>query len=262
MIPLRDSVRLTRWPLVTIALVGANVIAYLLAIRHGGSIVDGPSSATIVAYGAIPYEFAHLGSHCALGAAGFSQAVLCSGQRGVTGTVAPQPASWQTAFTSMFMHKNVLAIVIAMAFLAVFGATLEDMLGRLRFLALYILGGLVALAVTVAVNPGSVTPTLGASGAVAAVLGGYILLHPRAGVLTLAPLRKRELPAWAALLLWVTLEVVLGVAHVIAPDGSSAGVVASAQIGGFAFGLLTVRAFARRQTLSGPPRAAHGAASE
>ena len=238
MIPLRDSVRLTRWPLVTIALVGANVIAYLLAIRHGGSIVDGPSSATIVAYGAIPYEFAHLGSHCALGAAGFSQAVLCSGQRGVTGTVAPQPASWQTAFTSMFMHKNVLAIVIAMAFLAVFGATLEDTIGRLRFLVFYFLGGLAALALTVA------------------VLGGYILLHPRAGVLTLAPLRKRELPAWAALLLWVTLEVVLGVAHVIAPDGSSAGVVASAQIGGFAFGLLTVRAFARRQTLSGPPRAA------
>jgi membrane associated rhomboid family serine protease len=256
--PLRDSVRLTRRPLVTLALVAANVIAYLLAIRHGGSVVDGPSSETVVAYGAIPYEFAHLGSHCALGAAGFSQSVLCSGQAGVTGTVAPQPATWQTAVSSMFLNKNALAILLAMAFLAVFGATLEDNIGRLRFLALYLLGGLAALAVAIAANPGSVTPALGAAGAVAAVLGGYVVLQPRAGVLmTSAPLlRRRELPAWGALLLWLALELVLGVAHVITPAGSPAGVVYAMQFGGLAFGLLTVRAFARGQTL-GPPRAAH-----
>lgn len=261
MIPLRDSVRLTRWPLVTIALVGANVIAYLLAIRHGGSIVDGPSSATIVAYGAIPYEFAHLGSHCALGAAGFSQAVLCSGQRGVTGTVAPQPASWQTAFTSMFMHKNVLAIVIAMAFLAVFGATLEDTIGRLRFLVFYFLGGLAALALTVAVSPDSAVPTLGASGAIAAVLGGYILLYPRARILTLVLLilffTIIELPAWVMLGLWLIFDAVLGALHVITPFGGGAGVAYYAHIGGFAFGLLAVRAFAHgRADRYGPLRTA------
>jgi membrane associated rhomboid family serine protease len=258
--PLRDSVRLARRPLVTIALLAANVIAYLLAIRHGGSIIDGPSSGTLVAYGAIPYEFAHLGSHCALGAAGFSQSVLCSGQAGVTGTVAPQPATWQTAFSSIFINKNVLAILLAMAFLAVFGATLEDSIGRLRFLALYILGGLAALAVAVAANPGSVTPSLGASGAVAAVLGAYVVLYPRAGVRTTSVplLRRRELPAWGALLAWLALELVLGVAHVITPAGGPAGVVYSTQLGGLAFGLLTVRAFARGQTL-GPPRAAHSA---
>jgi membrane associated rhomboid family serine protease len=261
LIALRDSVRLTRWPLVTIALISANVIVYVLAINHGGSIIDGPAGATTVAYGAIPYEFAHLSSHCALGAAGFSQNVLCSGQAGVRGTVPSQPATWQTAFTSMFVHKNVLAILIAMAFLAVFGATLEDALGRLRFLALYILGGLAALGLTIAANPGSVTPALGASGAVAAVLGGYLVLYPRVGVLmTVVPLlRKRELPAWAVLVLWLALELVLGVAHVITPAGTPATAVYCTQIGGFAFGLLTVRAFAAGKTLREPPRPAHSA---
>jgi membrane associated rhomboid family serine protease len=247
LIPLRDSVRVARRPLVTIALVAANVIAYLLAVRHGGSIIDGPTSQTIVAYGAIPYEFAHLGSHCALGAAGFSQAVLCSGQPGVAGSVAPQPATWQTAFTAMFLHRNVLAIAITMAFLAVFGATLEDTLGRPRFLALYLLGGLAALGLTVAVNPGATTPTLGAGGAVAAVLGGYILLYPRSSVLTaVVPLlRNRELPAWALLGVWLALELALGAAHVITPAGGPVALVYCTQLGGLAFGLLTVRAFAR-----------------
>ncbi len=247
MIPLRDSVRRTRRPLVTIALVAANVIAYLLSIRHGGSIIDGPTRATVVAYGAIPYEFAHLGSHCALGAAGFSQTVLCSGQAGVIGTVAPQPATWQTAFAAMFLHTNLLALAIEMAFLAVFGATLEDTVGRLRFLALYILGGLAALGLTVAASSGATAPTLGGGGAIAAVLGGYILLYPRATVLTsfVAALRNRELPAWALLALWLTLELVLGTLHVTTPAGGGAGPLYYTQIGGFAFGLLSVRAFAR-----------------
>ena len=79
MIPLRDSVRLARWPIVTIALILANVIAYLISISSsGGSIVDGPSFSTIINYGAIPYEFAHLSSHCALGAAGFSRSAVQS----------------------------------------------------------------------------------------------------------------------------------------------------------------------------------------
>jgi membrane associated rhomboid family serine protease len=257
LIPLRDSVKLTRWPLVTVALIAANVIAYLLSVRHGGSIVDGPTSTTFVAYGAIPYEFAHLGSHCELGGAGFSQAVLCTGQTGVTGTVAAQPPTWVTAFTSMFVHKNVLAIVIAMAFLAVFGATLEDILGPLRFLALYILGGLAALALTVAASPGSVTATLGASGAVAAVLGGYIVLHPRASVLTigLPALRSRELPAWALIGLWLAIELVLGTLHMIIPAGGSAAVVYCPLIGGFAFGLLSVSTFAHGRSAPGPPSA-------
>jgi membrane associated rhomboid family serine protease len=246
LIPLRDSVRLTRRPLVTIALIAANLIAYLLAIRTGGSIIDGPAHATLVAYGAIPYEFAHLGSHCALGAAGFSQSVLCSGQRGVSGTAASQPATWQTAFSSMFLHPGAIAILIAMAFLAVFGATVEDTLGAPRFLAFYLLCGLGALAVTIAASPGSTASLIGAQGAVAGVLAGAIALHPRAGVLSmrLAPLRSRELPAWALLGVWLALEIGLGALHVTSAPGVGARLAAYTQLGGLGFGLITVRAFA------------------
>jgi len=247
LIPLRDSVRLTRRPLVTIALIAANLIAYMLAIRTGGSIIDGPTHATLVAYGAIPYEFAHLGSHCALGAAGFSQSVLCSGQRGVSGTAASQPATWQTAFSSIFLHRGAVAILIAMAFLAVFGATVEDTLGAPRFLAFYLLCGLGALAVTIAASPGLAAPLLGAQGAVAGVLAGAIVLHPRAGVLNmrLAALHSRELPAWALLGVWLALELALGAAHVTEPAGGPFALVYCGQLGGLAFGLLTVRALAR-----------------
>ena len=253
MIPLRDSVRLARWPIVTIALIMANVVAYLISIASaGGSIIDGPSASTIIGYGAIPYEFAHLSSHCALGAAGFSQAVLCSGQPGVAGIAPSQPATWETAFTSMFLHANLLHIGGNMVFLAVFGATLEDTIGRLRFLAFYLLGGLAALALTVVVSPDSAAPTLGASGAIAAVLGGYILLYPRARILTVVLLifffTIVELPAWVMLGLWLIFDAVLGALHVITPFGGGAGVAYYAHIGGFAFGLLAVRAFALGRT--------------
>ena len=261
MIPLRDSVRLTRWPLVTIALIAGNVIAYLLSLSGGGSIINGPSDSTIVAYGAIPYEFTHLSSHCALAAAGFAQTLLCSGQPGVLGTVPPQPATWETAFTSMFLHANLLHLGGNMVFLAVFGCTLEDTIGRFRFLVFYILGGLAALALTIAVSPDSVGPTLGASGAIAAVLGGYILLYPRARILTVVVLilffTIVELPAWAMLGLWLIFDAVLGAVHVITPFGGGAGVAYYAHIGGFAFGLLAVRAFARgRANRYGPLRTA------
>ncbi len=255
MIPLRDSIRLTRWPLATIALITANVVVYLISISApGGSFIDGPTSATIVAWGAIPYEFTHLSSHCALAASGFSQTVLCSGQAGVIGTPPSQAPTWATAFSSMFLHANLLHIGGNMIFLAVFGSTLEDTIGRLRFLAFYLLGGLAALGLAIAVSPDSVAPTLGASGAIAGVLGGYILLYPRARILTLVLLilffTVTELPAWLMLGLWLLFDALLGALGVSTPFGGGAGVAYYAHLGGFAFGLLAVRAFAR----GGPQR--------
>ena len=264
MIPLRDSIRLQRLPLVTIALIAVNVLAYLLAVSAGGSILDGPTLQTIVHYGAIPYEFTHLSSHCDLSAAGFSQTVLCSGQAHVSGSPLGQPATWETAFTGMFMHANLLHIGGNMIFLAVFGCTLEDRIGRVRFLAFYLLGGLAALALAIASSPGSTTPTLGASGAIAAVLGGYILLYPRARVLTVVLLivffTIIEPPAWVMLGLWFLFDALLGAFGVSTPFGGGAGVAYYAHIGGFAFGLLAVRAFAHgRAPAAGyvpPPRTA------
>jgi membrane associated rhomboid family serine protease len=251
LIPLRDSIRLQRLPLVTIALIAANVIVYLIAVGSGGSIIDGPSIATIVHFGAIPYEFTHLSSHCDLAASGFGSTVLCTGQAGVTGTALAQPATWESAFTAMFLHANLLHIAGNMVFLGVFGCTLEDRIGRPRFLAFYLLGGLAALALQIAAGPGSTTPTLGASGAIAAVLGGYIVLFPRARVLTIFFIAILELPAWLLLSLWLLFDALLGAFGVSTPFGGGAGVAYYAHIGGFAFGLLAITAFARGRPSTG-----------
>jgi membrane associated rhomboid family serine protease len=252
LIPLRDSIRRARLPVVTIALIVLNVIAYLLSIRNGGSLWSGPSAPTVVRYGAIPYEFTHPGSHCELSLAGLGGTVLCSGQTGVVGTAAPQPATWETAFTSMFLHANLLHIGGNMLFLAVFGGTIEDALGRLRFLTFYLLGGLAALALTIASTPDATTPTLGASGAIASVLGGYIVLYPRARVLTVVILifffTLVEVPAWVLLGLWLIFDALLGAFGVATPFGGGAGVAYYAHIGGFAFGLASIRAFTRGRT--------------
>ena len=200
MIPFKDDIGLARTPVITIALILASVVAYVLAAVHGGSLIGGPSGQTVVRYGAIPYEFSHWGQHCALGLAGFEQAVLCTGQHGVIGSAGPQPATWETAFTAMFLHANILHLAVNMVFLGVFGASVEDRVGRLAFLGFYLLGGIVALALQVLVAPGSATPTLGASGAIAAVLGAYIVLYPRAKIRTLVVAIFRftfvELAAW------------------------------------------------------------------
>ena len=252
MIPLKDNIKLARIPFVTIALILANVVAYLLAIRGGGSIIDGPGSVTIVRYGAIPYEFSHWGQHCALGLAALGETVLCTGQAHVTGSAGPQPATWETAFTGMFLHANILHIAGNMVFLGVFGMTVEDRIGRLRFLCFYLLGGLAALGLQIAVAPSSDVPTLGASGAIAAVLGAYIVLHPRARILTVVILifffTIVELPAWTVLALWLAFDGILGAAGVTTPFGGGAGVAYYAHIGGFAFGLLVAWLLAKRPT--------------
>jgi membrane associated rhomboid family serine protease len=263
LIPLRDSVTLARRPLVTAALVAGSVIAYLLSIRAAGSILDGPPHQTIVAYGAIPYELTHLGSHCALAAAGFSQTVLCSGQRGVVGSTPSQPATWETIFSSLFVHANLLHLALDAFFLAVFGATLEDALGRPRFLAFWLLGGLAAVALTTAVHPDSTTATIGASGAIAAVGAAHVVLHPGARVQTLVVLPFHigapRLPAWALLAVWLALEVVLGAVHAITAPGGGAGTVVVALLGGLAFGVLAAQLFARGR-LAPPAAAAAGGA--
>jgi len=250
-------------PVVTIALVLVNVIAYLLEIRHGGSFFGGPSNSVDVRYGAIPYELTHPGKHCELISlptpAGAAESVACQGQAGVTGAPAPQPATWATVFTSMFLHGSFLHIFGNMLFLAIFGPTVEDATGRARYLGFYLLGGIVALAAQVAVDPSSTGPTLGASGAIAAVLGGYILLYPRARVLTLVLIvffvTIVEVPAVLLLGFWFAEQVWLGLEGLAGAGGvaSSEGVAYFAHIGGFAFGLLVIKLLAQRRAPS-PPR--------
>ncbi|HLL92771.1 MAG TPA: rhomboid family intramembrane serine protease [Solirubrobacteraceae bacterium] len=246
------------------------MIAYLLEIRHGGSFFGGPSSSVEVHYGAIPYELTHAGKHCDLVTvptpAGVGESIACQGQPGgapraelVVGSPGPQPATWETVFTAMFLHGSFLHIFGNMLFLGIFGPTVEDAMNRWSYLGFYLLGGLVALAAQVAVGPNSTGPTLGASGAIAAVLGGYILLYPRARVLTLVFIvflvTIIEVPAIFLLGFWFAEQVFLGLEGLtgVGGIGSSEGVAYFAHIGGFAFGLLTIRLLAMRRVQPPPP---------
>jgi membrane associated rhomboid family serine protease len=246
--PLKDNIGTRNTPVVTIALIIANVVVFFLSIRHGGSILGGPDSTTVVHYGAIPYEITHPGKECELvNAAG---QVLCEGQPGVTGAAESQPATWFTALSSMFMHGGLLHIGGNMLFLWVFGNNVEDAMGRVKFAVFYLLGGLAAMALQVAVGPNDTVPSVGASGAVAAVLGGYLLLYPRARVLTLIFLfvffTFIQIPAMWFLLIWFGQQLLFGYFNQVDPTGGGGGVAYFAHIGGFVFGLLTVRALARR----------------
>ena len=169
-----------------------------------------------------------------------------------------QPPTWTTMFTAMFMHGGFLHIIGNMLFLWIFGNNVEDSMGRVRFVLFYFLGGLAALWLQVAVSPDSTAPTIGASGAIAAVLGGYILLYPRARVLTLVFIiffvTVIELPAVFVLALWFLEQVYFGAANLTNPTGGGGGVAYWAHIGGFGFGLALIKLFATRRDKQIPPR--------
>jgi membrane associated rhomboid family serine protease len=159
-----------------------------------------------------------------------------------------QPSTILTILFAMFMHGSILHIAGNMLFLWIFGNNIEDSMSRWRFALFYLLGGIVATAAQVAVDPSSTTPTLGASGAIAAVLGGYALLYPRARVVTLVFIiifvTVIELPALLVLGGWFLLQLVD--ASSLATTGGGGGVAYFAHIGGFLFGLLMIRLFANR----------------
>jgi membrane associated rhomboid family serine protease len=261
MFPLKDNIPNEHFPLVTVALVAINVIAYLLSIRHGGGLLGGPANSVAVHYGAIPYELTHPGKHCDLVTIrtleGVAGEVACQGQPGVTGSAGAQPATWETVFTSMFLHGGILHIAGNMLFLAIFGPNVEDAMGHVRFMIFYLLGGLVALAAQVLVGPNSTAPTLGASGAIAAVLGGYIVLYPRARILSLVFIvffvTIVEIPAVFVLGFWFLEQIYFGAAGLTNPTGGGGGVAYFAHVGGFAFGLALIGLFAVHRK-SEPPR--------
>ena len=242
MLPLKDNIPTRRFPILTVAIIVICCVVYF-GLQKGG--ISGPGNASTVKYAAIPYEITHPGKHCALVNGG--QAIACEGQPGVRGHAPSQPNTWLTILFAMFMHGSLLHIAGNMLFLWIFGNNIEDAMGRPRFILFYLLGGLVATAAQVLASPNSDVPTLGASGAIAAVLGGYALLYPRARVVTLVFIilfvTVIELPALLVLGLWFLLQLVdAGSASAV----SSGGVAYFAHIGGFVFGLLFIRLFANR----------------
>jgi membrane associated rhomboid family serine protease len=245
--PLRDNIPTDRFPVVTVALIVANVLMYFL-FQKGGISLGSPGSQAyfdnLVDYGVIPYEVTHPGDQCEATA---GDRIVCEGQPGVTGTAGPQPATWITLFTSMFMHGGLLHLGGNMLFLWIFGNNVEDSMGPVKFVVFYVLGGLAAIAAQILVDTGSNVPTLGASGAVAGVLGGYLLLFPRARVVTVVFIifffTILELPALLFLVIWIGQQFLFAYFDLVGPE-EGGGVAYFAHIGGFVFGLLLIRAFA------------------
>ncbi len=213
MIPLKNDVYREHFPSVTLALIVANVTVFLWQLAVG--------PASIQVFGAIP-------------------SVIVRGEY-VPGGLPPT----FTLFTSMFLHGGVLHLGGNMLFLWIFGANVEDRLGHLGYLVFYVLCGLLAGSAQVLAAPASHIPMVGASGAIAAVLGAYFLLFPTSRVLTLVFVlffvRLIYLPAVLFLGVWFLLQLIS------LPEGASGGVAFAAHVGGFLAGLLLVWIFAGRR---------------
>jgi membrane associated rhomboid family serine protease len=246
--PLRDNIPTERFPVVTVAIIVLNVIAYFFW-QKGGITLGDPSSPhylqNLSDYGAIPYELTHPGKHCELVSSG---QLLCEGASGVTGQAESQPPTWITPFTAMFMHGGLLHLGGNMLFLWIFGNNVEDAMGPVKYVIFYLLSGLAALAGQIIVGPDAMVPTLGASGAIAGVLGGYLILFPGARVVTVVFIifffTILELPAIFFLVIWFAQQALFGYFDLLQPTGGGGGVAYFAHIGGFVFGLALVKLFA------------------
>jgi membrane associated rhomboid family serine protease len=232
--PLRDNIPTDRFPVVTVALIIANVLVYFLWQKGGLSLGSPDSTAylcNLYEYGVIPREVTDPDFDL--------QAQGCR----------PFEASpWVTLFTSMFMHGGLLHLGGNMLFLWIFGNNVEDSMGPVKFVVFYVLGGLAADAAQILVDTSSTIPTIGASGAVAGVLGGYLLLFPRARVVTVVFIifffTILELPALLFLVIWIGQQFLFAYFDLLGPSDEGGGVAYFAHIGGFVFGLLLIRAFA------------------
>jgi len=244
LLPLKDDIPTRRFPILTVAIIVACVVVYF-GFERGGLGLGDTGNEVVLEYGAIPYEVTHPGDDCGATPAGN---IACEGQAGVQGQAPDQAPWWLTILTSMFLHGGLLHLAGNMLFLWVFGNNIEDSMGRVRFVAFYLLGGIAALAAQTLIDPGAAVPTVGASGAIAAVLGGYALLYPRARVVTVVFIiiifTIVRLPALLVLGLWFLLQVLYGASELGQPLGGSGGVAYFAHIGGFVFGLALIRLFA------------------
>jgi membrane associated rhomboid family serine protease len=230
---------------VTVVIILINVVVYFGVEQ--GRFSDVKNQNAVIELSFIPYELSHQGQECAQ----IGDKIGCGTKRELVDAGAgdtKQPSVFLTIFTAMFMHGSFLHIAGNMLFLWIFGNNIEDSMGRLKYLLFYLGGGIVAALAQFAIDTNSATPTLGASGAVAAVLGGYALLYPRARVITLIFIiffiTVIELPALAVLGVWFVLQLVDAGSQTVGDGGAS--VAYFAHIGGFLFGLLTVKLLASR----------------
>jgi membrane associated rhomboid family serine protease len=238
-LPIKDDIPTRRTPIITIALIAINVIVYF-AFEQGLWGLGDVGNERVVEYGAIPLEITDPGTECVSDATG-TQIQCGSGDFG-----SGNAPFWITAITSMFLHGSLLHLGGNMLFLWIFGNNIEDAMGRLTFVLFYVLGGLAALGLQIVSDANSAVPTVGASGAIAGVLGAYARLYPRARVVTLVFIviivTVVTLPALLVLGVWFVLQLLPAFSDPV--NGAGGGVAYFAHIGGFVFGVIAIKLFA------------------
>lgn len=217
MIPLKDDIPSSSFPAVNTLLIALNGLVFLYEVGLGHDV-----SQFIQRFGLVPANALSLGI-----------------------------AGWGNIFSSMFIHGGWEHIIGNMLYLFIFGDNVEDALGHVKYLFFYLLCGLAAAWGHILFNPHSAIPTVGASGAVAGVLGAYLLLYPRAGVLTLIPIgifiRIIKVPAVLVLGFWIVLQLLFGLISLPLPGEQSGGIAWFAHIGGFFAGMLLAGLSVRRR---------------
>ncbi len=227
-LPLKDINPTERTPYVTYAFIVINVLVYIYQMAAGPKI--------IAAYGAIPFEITRMRD--------LDEIIFIGGYQ-FRHLPGPKPI-FLTLFTSMFMHGSLLHLGGNMLYLWIFGNNIEDILGPVKYVMFYLASGLIAHALHIVSGPSSVIPTVGASGAIAGLLGAYLIAFPRAKVLTLMFLfyfiRLTVVPASVIIIFWFVIQLISGFMSL---GGSIGGGVAwFAHIGGFIGGIILIYAMA------------------
>ena len=236
MFPLRDENPTELTPVVTFVIIALNVLVWVLVQQAGAG--DG-YLASLCTFGAIPADIT--------GSLSPGDVI----QLGPDAACEAVGLGWFTLLTSMFMHGSWMHLIGNMWFMWVFGNNVEDSMGHIRFVIFYLLCGLLASLAHILTDPGSVIPTVGASGAISGIMGAYLVLYPRVRVQTLFFLivfiRVIPLPAWVLLVQWIVLQVFSGVSTYGAEGG---GVAFWAHIGGFVAGVVLIKLFQRPQLVN------------
>jgi rhomboid family protein len=227
MIPIRDDTPRYSTPYITYFIIALNVLVFLFELSVGAQGHRALNS-LMFQFGVVPLRF----------------------ERALAGTSQiPLPALSLTILTSMFLHASWLHIIGNMWFLWIFGDNIEDYLGHFLFLIFYLISGFAAMATHILLNAGSNVPALGASGAIAGVMGGYFVLYPKARVMMwFPPIFFFYLPAWLVLGYWFITQFLMGAATSIAgAGGATGGIAVWAHVGGFVAGIVLIKLMPERR---------------
>ena len=236
MIPLGDDNLTARFPLMTVLILTAMFAVWILV--QGAGFDEAELARSVCNLGMVPGELTHgapLGFAIPVG-------------NGLECAIDNDPINWLTPLISLFLHGSWGHILGNALFFWVFGNDIEDVMGRWRFLAFYLICGLVASGAHVLVDPTSPVPTVGASGAISGVMGAYLMLYPQVRVRMLFIFiifwKVIPVPAWAVLLWWFGMQLMTGLPQILTPAPDIAGGVAVwAHVGGFLAGVVLVHPF-------------------